>query len=83
MHPDWLKQDSGAEVHAPRRWQNLGFDQKETKSTGSEAICRNDPYAPTAADALCAGAHIGRAIFLGASDFFLGRKHALEWDRST
>jgi len=29
MHPDWMYQDSGVEVHAARRWQKLGFDQKK------------------------------------------------------
>jgi hypothetical protein len=52
----WLNQDSGVEDHASRRWQKLGFVQKNN-STGSEAICRSGLYAPTAADALCAGAH--------------------------
>jgi|GEM_PF-3685612 len=52
MHPD-----SGVEVHSSRRWQKSGFAQKKTRSTGSEAICRNGLYAPTAADALCVGPH--------------------------
>ncbi|MEK6212202.1 MAG: hypothetical protein AABM64_17885 [Pseudomonadota bacterium] len=68
MHPDWLNQHSGVEVHASRKWQKLGFVQKKTNSTGSEAICRNGLYAPTAADALCAAAHRAEDInFSGIS----------------
>src|SRR6266513_1908609 len=35
----------------------VGFRSEKTRSTGSEAICPNGLYAPTAADALYAGSH--------------------------
>jgi hypothetical protein len=67
----WLNQDSGVAVHAPQRWQKLGFDQKKQTQPvlrPSVAVFMRRPR-----QMLYALAHIGRAIFFGASDFSLSR----------
>src|SRR6266513_787810 len=52
------------------------FRSERTRSTGSEAICRNSLYAPTAADALYASPH-------KANNFPRRRRKRARWRESS